>query len=520
MSDAKQLDIHVVETDGAIQKLKKSVFPSEIWKRMIDDGTTRRINECLAFVPPYKTIFQFCKTAQCYYVYEDGIWEQEGKKDSTHLYTAYGELVKMIDIYTYDLESELHNLKRERKRKEEANKLEKHIESCYHLMKNLCEAPFLNKCFMFQYVEFLTKDLTSQIDSKKNLFAFSDCVWDLDAGIELHHHPGRLIMTNTGYPFPRERNEEVEAKLWDTFNSMFHDPADALYMLKTIAYCLHGDKSTLSLFFVWVGSGGNGKGIIYQLIKRAFGGYFSPLTSAYLTQKRSSSSGPQPELANKKGKRVVISTEPETEEGDHFRMDKIKELSDDIEVRGLYQSPFTFSPQFGLIIQSNQDPVFTSDKKRPNNAILRRYRGLHFPIKFVPDPDSNNKNERRSDPALKRLCEESDDYRDSFIRILFDVYEEHVKGRSDIEAPPNVKTYVANVVEDHDEYGQFLRDCVERTTNKEDKVLRGDLIRAFYDYTGKYVDPSPFTKTMRKDYGLQTNQRNWTHIKLLKSQEE
>lgn len=59
----------------------------------------------------------------------------------------------------------------------------------------------------------------------------------------------------------------------------------------------------------------------------------------------------------------MLSTEPETEEGERYRMDKIKELSDDIEVRKLYGDPFTFSPQFGLIIQANEDPVFTADKK-------------------------------------------------------------------------------------------------------------------------------------------------------------
>lgn len=348
------------------------------------------------------------------------------------------------------------------------------------------------------------------LDSKPNLFAFSDCVYDLDTDSVLPHRGDNYVKTNTGYPFPAQRNEAVEKELWELFESMFEDPRDALYMLKTIAYCLHGDKHRMDLFFCWVGRGGNGKGVMLQLIGDAFGAYYKPLPVTFLTQKGTASSAATPELADKAGVRLVASTEPETEEGEKIRVEKIKGFSDDMLVRGLYEKPFVLKVQFALILQSNQDPQFSSF----NDALRRRYRGLHFPIQFKSNPDPNNPREKVSDPTIKQKLS-SPEYRDAFIRILLDVYRDHVRGRSDLEAPPNVQFYVNDVLEDNDAFGQFVRENIEKTGNEDDKVLSTTMYDTFKELTDDKLkwNASQFGKQM-KQYGFVRNKRNYVGVRL------
>jgi phage/plasmid-associated DNA primase len=485
----------------------ESMWNTQQWQSLAKghDLSTMDWADIIVSVDLLKNNIRYCRTSCKWYLCQNGIWRVRDDI-RTDFFILLREIRRSLKCFIQAKWTEPSSDEKAHK------KIMAHL---YEEEKRLGDATYMNKICVVLPAVFCHEDHQSKIDTKLNLFAFSDCVYDLDTDTISRHRSDNCIMTNTGYSFPRERCEAIERDLWEFFNSMFLDPRDALYMLQTVAYCLHGNKHALDLFFCWVGRGGNGKGCMLSLIKNAFGDYYKPLPVSYLTQKRSSSSGPQPELANKVGKRCVITTEPETEEGECFRMDKIKELSDPIECRALYSKPITFDVQFGLIIQSNQDPKFSS----VNDATSRRYRGLFFPIQFKSEPDPSNPYQKKADPTIKdRLA--LPEYRDAFIRILLDVYREYIRGKSDLEAPPNVKKYVAGVMQDNDIYGEFLKTCVNVTNHPDHKVNSVDLYQAFNAFTGdeRKVDPSQFGKKM-KELGISRNKRNYIGVQLIEDED-
>lgn len=502
----------IMNSDTETNRMRERIFPSVFWKKMIDKGTSGDIATVFSSLCGYQSVIKFCRTTQLFYFYDKGIWKQRNKNDVTDFQVGFKELAEMLEAYAYDLDWEAKQLGNEKEDEELRKDLISKAISAKVIRDKLYDSSFQMKVIKHLPMEFNHENFSELLDSNLNYFAFSDCVYDLDRGQTFHHHPEKYIKVNTGYPFPKERNKEVEEDLWRIFNSMFHDPEDALYMLKTIAYCLHGDKSNEDLFFCWVGQGGNGKGCMLNLIDSSFGEYFKPLPTSYLTQKRTASSSAQPELANKKGVRIVLSTEPD--DGEKFHMDKIKELSDPIEVRALYQQPFTFKPQFAIIIQANHNPEFTSVKK----ATYRRYRGIFFPVNFDPNPDESKKDkdgnpmERKSDDSIKGKLS-SDEYRDSFMCIILDIYKEHIHGKKNLTAPKNVMEYVASVTKDNDVYGQFIYEYLEVTNDDKDKILSTDLMREFEEFVGKKVDHGTVGKKL-KDLGLQRNKRNFVGVKL------
>lgn len=492
------------------------VFKTPIWQQFLQGRKRTHMDygEIIALFSILKQNVKYCRTATKWYLCQRGIWRMRDdiRTDFQLVMAQFRNMIKKyVDIHL------MPKWLAAADNEDEQKAIGKEIADVMGEADRLGDATFMNKVIVVLPAFFYEEDFQSQLDTKLNLFAFSDCVYDLDTD-EISPHKGEnYVVTNTGYPFPTQRCEAIEKHLWDVFHSMFIDPLDALYMLKTIAYCLHGDKHANDLFFSWVGSGGNGKGCMLLLIQYAFGGYYKPLPVSYLTQKHTASSGPQPELADKVGVRMCVTTEPETEQNEVIRMEKIKGLSDPQLVRGLYQKPFTFHAQFGLIIQANQDPQFSS----LNDATTRRYRGLHFPIQFKTQPDPNNPSHRQGDPNIKHILS-LPEYRDSFILILMDIWRNHVRGKNDLEAPPNVRKYVAEVIKDNDIYGEFLRECVKKTDDHDkDKVPKTELFELFNEWQGEEVKItiSQFGKKM-KELGIKKNVRNYTGIQKIPLKQE
>lgn len=490
------------------------VFGTAHWKQMAQHLTQADVAACFSCLPHYQNSVKYCRTSETWFVFVDGIWHMRGKNDDGDLLDGLKELRELVDIYHHEQHLRLEHNTPDLTEKEKKMALKK-LRGVYNLYEKLGCMSFCAGVIKLLRAEMKVPNFLDITDQQKNLVAFTDCALDLDTGKVVPLTKDLYIRTTTGYPYPSQEDKETEDKLWEIFHSMFEDKRDALYMITTIAYCLHGDKNNLDLFFSWVGKGGNGKGCMLILIKNAFGGYFSMLPVSYLTQRRTSSSSAQPELANKVAARIVVSTEPETEQGEVIRMDKIKEFSDEIECRQLYKNPFTFKPQFALFIQSNQDPVFSSS----GDAVTRRYRGLRFPVQFKSTPDPANPQERQSDPKLKQLLS-SERYRNAFMRILLKTYADHVKDKGDLESPPNVQRYVQTVLDDNDEYGQFVKQYIIETNDPNDKVESRKLYDEFCDFVGRRVDAGQFGKKMKNEQGLERNKRNFIGIKLVTDDEQ
>jgi phage/plasmid-associated DNA primase len=209
---------------------------------------------------------------------------------------------------------------------------------------------------------------------------------------------------------------------------MFEDNDMDLYYLKTIASSLSGENPFQEMYF-WTGRGGNGKSLSADIIKKSFGGYYGAINVSCLTNITKSSNATSPELANKKGIRILVSSEPESTEKIQTSMVKKITGSDDIQARELYKNTTTFNPQFTLFIQMNDEPELS----KYDGGIARRLVKVDFPFSFKDHPVHPN-----GRPKITNLRENkilTNPWRDEFILMLIETYNEFIKGASKIEKP-------------------------------------------------------------------------------------
>jgi hypothetical protein len=95
--------------------------------------------------------------------------------------------------------------------------------------------------------------------------------------------------------------------------SMFPSKGVTDYNLSTIAQCLAGEGS-LEKFYLWKGSGRNGKGTLRDIIMYTFGRYFDTLEIDYLNKTKQGQHANTADdiMARKKNVRLVMTTEPDS----------------------------------------------------------------------------------------------------------------------------------------------------------------------------------------------------------------
>jgi P4 family phage/plasmid primase-like protien len=259
-------------------------------------------------------------------------------------------------------------------------------------------------------------DLPSKMDESRHLFAFSDKVVDLDRKEVRDIRPNDYISIHTGYEYPSTSHPEIREEINKLLLSMWDEYQTFEYVMRTLAVNLHGVKR-FELFFVWTGLGGNGKGLLRDLLKRAVGGYFHSIPSECLTKRSDKKDAPNPPMAKSKGKRFVFAQEPDV--GDKIQSSTIKEQTgnDEISPRELYHNPVSYVPQFGLFLQCNDIPNLSAI----DGGITRRMIVVPFPFQFVDDPKMVH--QKQKDINFKTKIMSNDLWRNEFMLMLLETYQ-------------------------------------------------------------------------------------------------
>lgn len=260
-------------------------------------------------------------------------------------------------------------------------------------------------------------DLPKKMDESRHLFAFENKVVDLDARPVVVRDilPTDYVCLTAGYKFPRSSNPDVRKALTGFLMSIWENKDDVDYVLRTLAVQLHGRKK-FEEFYIWTGSGGNGKGAMTEIIKRSFGNYFHPFAHEMITKRNDRKDAPNPALAQSKGKRLVQAQEPEID--DKFQTGVIKEYTggDEISCRMLYGQTIQFVPQWGLFVQCNGLPKFS----KLDGGVKRRTRIINFPFHFCESPSEPH--HRLINNDIKDKIAKSEEWRDEFILMLLEIY--------------------------------------------------------------------------------------------------
>lgn len=297
------------------------------------------------------------------------------------------------------------------------------------------------------------ENFSKKVDTNMNLFAFTNCLYDHTIKnvrpIEKHDY----IMKTTGYdykPAEKEDKEYIKAELL----IMMDTQQMVDYLTDTLAVALV--DNTHEQFYCHTGSGGNGKGLLFTLLRHSLGQYYYQAPSEFYTTPYRADA-PNSSLSKAKGCRFFVTSEPSSEDTGGRKMklstDLIKTLTgrDPINARDLYLSAEEFIPTFTSFLQCNIIPEMKID-----GGMRRRFRKIDYPNRFVENPDPNKPKEKQIDVTLKDKFSLYK-YHIAFMDILFD----RLKTFTKFVIPQSIIDSTKTKMDDMDYVGAWIDDFTE-----------------------------------------------------------
>ena len=320
------------------------------------------------------------------------------------------------------------------------------------------------------------ENLADIIDLNRDVLAFSNGCYDLKTLTFRSIQPTDYISTTTGYEFPKSSDtkvrDEVKAMLW----SMFENADVIEYVMKVFASCVYG-TNRWEEFYILTGSGRNGKGVLADLLKYTFGDYYLSVDNSLFTKPLERKDQPIPAIVEARPKRIMMTTETESE--DKLQTGLLKKISggDIMEARTLHSKYIVkYVPPYKLFFQVNNIPSLS----RVDPAVQNRMRIINFPFKFVPNP--TEKHQRAVDPDLKEKKIKSAGWRNEFVLMLLEYYGK-IRDLKSLPVPTAIQEATNNYFDDNNPLKSWLEAFYTITKDENDYVRSSVLKRDFMSDT-------------------------------------
>lgn len=192
----------------------------------------------------------------------------------------------------------------------------------------------------------------SEFDTGEFLLNTPTATYDLRLGINgASEHSAENLITKITSVSPSNDNTDLWLSAVDNF---FCGDAELIeYVQQTVGLAAIGKVYQEALIIAY-GEGSNGKSTFWNAIARVLGSYSGTISADALTVgcKRNV----KPEMAELKGKRLVIAAE--LEEGVRLNTSIVKQLcsTDEVSAEKKYKDPFKFIPTHTLVLYTNHLP--------------------------------------------------------------------------------------------------------------------------------------------------------------------
>ena len=309
----------------------------------------------------------------------------------------------------------------------------------------------------------------SDLDKDPVLLNTPRATYNLEKGIagEQPHDPFDLITKITECS-PGDEGMDIWLEALETF---FCGDAELIeYVQKVIGLAAIG-KVYEEFIIIAYGDGANGKSTFWNTIARVLGSYAGKISSDILTMGNKVNA--QPEMAELKGKRLIIASE--MQEGVRLNTAMVKQLcsTDEIQACKKYRDPFHFVPSHQVTLYTNHLPKVGAN----DDGIWRRLKVIPFNAKIQGNSDIKNYADylyENAGPAI--------------MKWIIEGAEKVCKSDHKVDDPKCVKDAVAAYREDNDWLGHFISDCCEVDASYEEKS--GELYQQYRAYciqNGEYT---------------------------------
>jgi phage/plasmid-associated DNA primase len=350
--------------------------------------------------------------------------------------------------------------------------------------------------------EFLDRGFIEQLDTNKHILGVGNGVLRLFPQTELiqqYHDIPISRYTDVDYIPYDPRNPfiaETEKAIRDLFYNEDGPETDAFeFTMMYLASTLDA-RSKIPLLYIWLGEGGNGKSFLLELHINTLrlvpiGGYGAKLGVEFLTTHRPAANASNPAMMVLKSARFVYFSE--SEKGDVLRMGNIKEItSETLSARNHHESQDNFRANCHFVFASNNDPrVGGSD-----HGTWRRIIVYRFKMKFVPNPDPANWQERKQDSKWIDYAPSSLQYRRAYLSILvhwYGIYREKYNSNLHQIPKPTIDRETSEYRKEQDTMHRFLEEKVIRIgpgsgDAPTEKIPLAEVARAYIKWYQSKID--------------------------------
>lgn len=307
------------------------------------------------------------------------------------------------------------------------------------------------------------------LDADEFLLNTPTLTFDLRQGLKspLVHSPEHFITKQTTVD-PSDDGKDIWESALDTFFLGDKDLID--YVQRMVGLSAIG-KVYVEALIIAYGEGRNGKSTFWNVIARVLGTYSGNISADMLTV--GCRRNVKPELAEAKGKRMLIAAE--LEEGMRLNTANVKQLcsTDEIYAEKKYKDPFSYTPTHTLVLYTNHLPKVGAIDK----GTWRRLIVIPFDAKIEGSADIKNYAdylyENAGGAILSWVIEGAR-------KVIADNYK--------IEPPQKVRDAIEHYKENNDWLSNFITERCEVDETYSEKS--GDVYneyRIFCNQMGEYA---------------------------------
>ncbi len=224
---------------------------------------------------------------------------------------------------------------------------------------------------------------SEMLDADQMVLNVENGTIDLRTGELRKHDPDDLITKLAPVIFDPDAQAPTWKRVLDRIFSNNQEMID--FFKRAFGYSLTGMINE-QCWFILHGAGANGKSLTINCLKEMIGDYSGPAAPELLMASRSGSDRHPTELADLKGRRMVVCQE--TEEGRRLSEVLVKQMTggDAIKARLMRQDFFEFLPTHKIWLATNHRPII----KDTTESTWRRIRLIPFEI-VIPEAERDQK---------------------------------------------------------------------------------------------------------------------------------
>ena len=308
------------------------------------------------------------------------------------------------------------------------------------------------------------------LDVNEFLLNTPSATYDLRTGATQDHNAEDYITKQTECD-PCSDN----GQLWlDALNTIFVNDQELIDYVQMIVGLAAIGKVYVEALIISYGEGRNGKSTFWNVISRVLGNYSGSISADILTSQIRRNV--KPELAEAKGKRLLIAAE--LEEGMRLNTSNIKQLcsTDEIAAEKKYKDPFKYVPTHTLVLYTNHLPkVGAIDKGTWRRLIV---------IPFLATIEGNKDIKNYADYLFENAG-------GAILQWVIEGAKKVIASDYKLPVPRVVNDAIEEYKAANDWLGHFLEECCE--TGQEHTEKSGEVYseyRAFCMRTGEYTRSS------------------------------